>query len=82
LDAAIPLYMRAVAVDKAALGPEHPLTIAALGNLAMALADQGRRADAIRIFEEVLPSAERRLGHDHPRVQDLRERLAQISAQK
>jgi tetratricopeptide (TPR) repeat protein len=54
-----PLYLRALAIREAALGPDHPFVAATLANLATLERAQGRRrlaaaysARAIRMREE------------------------------
>jgi serine/threonine protein kinase len=47
-------------------GPDHPHTLTALTNLALAYRDAGRLPEAIRLFEQVRDKAVEKLGPDHP----------------
>ena len=51
---------------KVRLGPEHPDTITARGNLAGSYRFAGRYADAIPIDEAVVADRERILGPEYP----------------
>ena len=65
-----PLYRRALAIDEATLGPEHPGVARDLNNLAALLGDAGRPAEAEPLMRRVLAiltDFERRTGHSHPR---------------
>lgn len=60
------LLLAALATMQKALGPDHPLQLRALGNLAT-LADRlGNRELAEARLKQALELAERRLGRDHP----------------
>ncbi len=48
------------------LGPEHPTTLAGLHALANMLADQDRAAEALPIYQRILPQMQRALGPEHP----------------
>jgi Tetratricopeptide repeat len=48
--------------------PDHPDTLIARGNLAMAYGTAGRTAEAIPLLEQTLADSERILGADHPRT--------------
>jgi tetratricopeptide (TPR) repeat protein len=57
----------AVAADSARmLGPDHPDTLAAGNNLAIACQEAGRRAEAVRLHERTLAGRVRVLGPGHP----------------
>jgi hypothetical protein len=56
----------AVAADSARmLGPDHPDTLAAWNNLALAYQEAGRTAEAIRLHERALAGRVRALGAEH-----------------
>jgi tetratricopeptide (TPR) repeat protein len=59
---------RALAIDKVALGPNHPDVAIDLNNLGSVLKDQGDLAGAKTIFERALAIDEAAFGLDHPDV--------------
>ncbi|MFG0326852.1 MAG: protein kinase [Phycisphaerales bacterium JB037] len=65
LDEALILHERAAAAYAERLGPEHPSTLIARNNLALAHSQSDRHAQAIPIFREVLAIRQRTLGDDH-----------------
>jgi FHA domain/Tetratricopeptide repeat len=48
------------------LGPEHPDTLRTRADLAFWIGESGDAAQALRLFQELLPDLERVLGPDHP----------------
>ena len=60
------LFERALAINEARLGADHPETATSLNNLALILADQGDLAGARRLHERALSNREAHLGADHP----------------
>ena len=58
------------------LGPDHPRTLAARNNLAIAYQSAGRLDEAIDLHEQVLADRERVLGPDHPHTLTSRSNLA------
>jgi tetratricopeptide (TPR) repeat protein len=48
------------------LGPDHPATLVAMGNLAIAYLDAGRTQEAIKLHEETLQLQKAKLGPEHP----------------
>jgi tetratricopeptide (TPR) repeat protein len=66
--AARPLAERALAVDEAELGPDHPDVATDLNNLALILRDLGEAAAARPLVERALAVDEAELGPDHPDV--------------
>ena len=48
------------------LGAEHPETLTALNNLALAYHDAGKLHEAIALFEQVRDASIKNLGADHP----------------
>ena len=48
------------------LGPDHPDTLASMGNLAGAYSYAGRHSDAIALRQQILEYRTARLGPDHP----------------
>ena len=65
---AIPLYERALAIDRRTLGSWHAETATTEANLAGLLADTARNADAIRLATEALAVFLQTVGRDHPRT--------------
>ena len=66
----------AVAVVEDVLGPDHPDTLHARNNLAVAYRSVGRFGEAIELFEQVLAKREKLLGPDHPDTLTTRNNLA------
>ncbi|MBI3912798.1 MAG: tetratricopeptide repeat protein [Chloroflexi bacterium] len=62
------LLERALAIDEAAFGPNHPKVAAAVNNLGCVLQDLGDLAGARKHFERSLAIWEKSLGSDHPKV--------------
>jgi tetratricopeptide (TPR) repeat protein len=58
------------------LGPDHPQTLSAKHNLAIAYRQAARVAEAIPLHEQVLADRERVLGPDHPQTLGARDNLA------
>ena len=58
------------------LGSDHPRTLAARGNLAVAYQSAGRLDQAVLLFEQVLAAHEHVLGPDHPGTLAARNNLA------
>jgi hypothetical protein len=59
---------RALRIQEAALGPEHPWVGRILGNLGAVLRDQGNLAGGRADLEQVLTLYEAAFGPDHPHV--------------
>ena len=66
----------AVAVVEDVLGPDHPDTLHARNNLAVAYRSVDRFGEAIELFEQVLAKRKRLLGADHPDTLGVRNNLA------
>ena len=66
----------AVAVVEDVLGPDHPDTLHARNNLAVAYRSVDRFGEAIELFEQVLAKREKLLGPDHPDTLTTRNNLA------
>ncbi len=60
------------------LGPQHPDTLVAAGNLAVAHAYAGRLADAVGLLEVNLAARAAVLGDEHPRTLDARDTLGTV----
>jgi hypothetical protein len=58
------------------LGPDHPDTLTARGNLAASYREAGRADQAIAIEERVAADMERLLGPDHPHTLTAKANLA------
>ena len=76
---AIPLYRGALADCERVRGTDHPSTLRARNNLAMAYRAAGRTAEAISLLERTLAGCERRLGAGHPDTNAAREDLAALT---
>jgi tetratricopeptide (TPR) repeat protein len=63
-----PLYERALAIDEARLGPEHPIVATLLNNLAHLLRVTNRPTEAEPLMRRALAIGEASLGPDHPNV--------------
>ena len=61
-------FERALKIDEAAYGPEHPNVAASVNNLGLVLRDQGELAGARACFERALKAAEAAYGPEHPNV--------------
>ena len=73
---AIMMGERLVADQEQALGPDHPDTLTARNNLAVAYRAAGRVDEAISLHEQTLAARERVLGPDHPDTLNSRSNLA------
>jgi tetratricopeptide (TPR) repeat protein len=78
LTEARPLLERALAIDEAAYGPDHPDVTAALNNFALVLRDLGEPGAARPLQERALAIDEAAYGPDHPYVATDLNNLAQI----
>lgn len=67
---------RASEVAQQRLGAEHPDTLDARANLAIAYRETGRPADAVELGQQVLADIERVLGPEHPDTLSVRAVLA------
>jgi serine/threonine protein kinase len=65
-DTAVRLHTKARAITEAALGPDHPHTLASRSNLANAYSSAGQISEAIALHESTLKLYESKLGTDHP----------------
>src|SRR6266571_1058621 len=63
---AMPVLVRALAVDEQLQGPDHPDTARVLNNLGCLLRDQGDLAGARPNLQRALAIYEKLLGPDHP----------------
>ena len=68
LGEAEPLYRRALAIDEASYGPDHPNVAIRLNNLAGLLQDTNRLGEAEPLFRRALAIDEASHGPDHPNV--------------
>ena len=73
---AIMMGERLIADQEQALGPDHPDTLTARNNLAVAYRAAGRLDEAIGLHEQTLATRERVLGPDHPDILYSRNNLA------
>ena len=63
-----PLMRRALAIDEASFGPDHPNVARDLNNLAQLLQDTNRLSDAEPLMRRALAIDEASFGPDHPNV--------------
>jgi tetratricopeptide (TPR) repeat protein len=75
-DQAIRLFREAIARQEAGVGPEHPILIRPLVNLARTQFSVGAHADADANFRRAVQIAEERLGPEHPTYRDVLLRYA------
>ncbi len=73
-----PLAERALAIDEAIFGPNHPDVAVYLNNLAQILQDLGQPAEARPLAERALAIDEAIFGPNHPRLAVDLSNLAQI----
>ena len=73
-----PLQERAIALQTAFLGPNHPDTLTSRNNLARAYQDADRLEQAIDLHEQTLADCERVLGPDHPDTLTTRNNIAYL----
>jgi tetratricopeptide (TPR) repeat protein/tRNA A-37 threonylcarbamoyl transferase component Bud32 len=77
-DRAAGLHTQALAVLEAALGRDHDDTLASLNQLALALTEAGRLAEAIPHHQAILERAEAKLGPGHVNALGARNNLAMV----
>jgi tetratricopeptide (TPR) repeat protein len=63
-----PLYRRALAINEASYGPDHPTVATGLNNLAVLLEDTNRSSEAEPLYRRALAISEASYGPDHPTV--------------
>jgi tetratricopeptide (TPR) repeat protein len=68
-------YERALAIDEAAYGPDHPAVARDVNNLGMVLKDLGDLAGARAAFQRALAIFEAFLPPDHPHIRTVRGNL-------
>jgi len=68
LSEAEPLMRRALAIDEASLGAEHPNVAIDHNNLAALLQDTNRLTEAEPLMARVVTVLEKSLGENHPNV--------------
>ena len=73
---AIRLFEQVIAAFEQTVGRDHPRTLAAQDNLAIAYQAAGRADEAIQLHEQVLVTSERVLGAGHPDTLTARNNLA------
>ncbi len=73
-----PLMRRALAIDEASYGPDHPNVAIRLSNLARLLQDTNRLAEAEPLMRRALAIDEASYGPDHPNVAIRLNNLAQL----
>ena len=73
------LLERALRIDEAAFGSDHPSVAIRVNNLASVLKDLGELAQAQKLFERALAIFRKFLGDDHPYTKRVRSRLESIA---
>ncbi len=73
-----PLYRRALAIDEASYGPEHPGVAIDVNNLAQLLERTNRLAEAEPLYRRALAIFEGSYGSEHPNVATVLNNLAQL----
>jgi cytochrome c-type biogenesis protein CcmH/NrfG len=76
---AIPRYKGTIADCERVRGTDHPSTLRARNNLAMAYRAAGRTAEAIPLLERMLADCERMRDYDHPDTKAARKALAALT---
>ena len=77
-DGARAAFERALAIDEATYGPEHPKVATAVSNLGGVLQDKGDLDGAQAAYERALAILESFLGADHPSTQTVRRNLKML----
>ena len=80
LGEAEPLFRRALAIDEASYGPDHPTVATRLNNLASLLYATNRLGEAEPLYRRALAILEASYGPDHPNTVTARENLAWLEA--
>ena len=78
IDEAEAMFRRALEIDEAAFGPDHPKVAIRLNNLASLLQATNRLEEAEPMFRRALAIFEQSLGPDHPYTQGTRQALRKI----
>jgi tetratricopeptide (TPR) repeat protein len=65
---ALPLLQRAISIDEAVYGPDHPAVAGYLNNLATVLLKLNQPAEAHPLLERAIAITEAAYGPDHPTV--------------
>ncbi len=73
-----PMYRRALKIDEASLGPDHPDVAIRLNNLAELLRVTNRLSEAEPMLRRVVEIFEKSLGKNHPNVAAALNNLAQL----
>ena len=71
-------YERALTIDEAAYGPDHPQVATDVNNLGGVLRDLGDLAGARACLERALAIYRQFLGEDHPKTKLVRDNLAAL----
>ncbi|CAN0457657.1 unnamed protein product, partial [Phaeothamnion confervicola] len=80
IEEALPFIRRAMAIDEAAFGPEHPVVAERYNILATLLETLGRPAEADPFIRHAVLAAEKTLGPDHPDTLLYRENYDKVIA--
>ena len=78
LQKSVSLLERVHVVSRRAVGDDHPVTVTAMGDLAMVYVDLERLKDAKPLMEAVLEWKERMLGPEHPQTEAARKDLTRL----
>jgi len=77
-DLALTYYQQAAELFGRRYGETHPLTVGVRGNVAIILKDQGRYAEALRLYNEDLRAQEAAHGREHPDVTSVLDNIAEV----
>ncbi len=75
-------HERALKIDEAAFGPEHPKVARDVSNLGSVLAALGELPEARACYERALVICRKRLGDDHPKTALVRKNLSGLDEPK
>jgi tetratricopeptide (TPR) repeat protein len=73
-------FERALKIDEAAFGPDHPKVARDVNNLGRVLRDLGDLAGARAAYERALKIFEKSLPPNHPNIQTVRDNLASLDS--
>ena len=72
------LYERALKIDEAAFGPDHPTVAIDVNNLAGVLKDLGDLAGAKKLYERALKILKKFLPEGHPNIKIVEDNLKSL----
>ena len=75
-------YERALQIDEAAYGPDHPIVANRINNLGWVLHDLGDLTGAKAAFEHAIQILKKRLPEGHPHIKVIQQNLEPFSNEK